>query len=553
MKITLLLSFIIISLSNSFGQTGYIEVQSEPGLSVYLNNVYKGKTTVELSGYIIQKVTPGKNIIRVEKDGYQSYEDNITVKAGEVFVYVVKPLTKEIVDIIEKEKEFISKNKVESQKGKLIIQSLPSKIYITIPQIENVNDYLKAGEWEMPNIPVGKYDITFTFNETVITKTFEISKNETTNIFVNMLSGEYTSKSLNGYSSLMSEGLAFMKSEKYTAAITKFDAALVIRNNDKEATNQKNIALDEIAWDNAFSLYTIQSFETYLKGSANKKYYSEAHTNIKNKLVKTGEKYANDMDIMNMELFLNKYLSNYPTGGDVVKVKQIMCNAYYRKGNYDAQTKTSYAQKEAVTNYQKAEKFCTNKPDLDNKIKVARRLAARYGRPDRFFYSYAYHPTCKIGFSFGSTNNQTVGVYTTARCNATIFNNSNSNGTVDSKGKVTGGQFEKWGNDWRFKNEKRTGTFELLAGITKKIAHPLSIYSGIGFSYNSEAWKMAIYDNLGDYYNTYWVASEVSNTYFAFETGLIMDLNGFHLRTGIATNNFQDARLTVGIGISVQR
>jgi len=361
-------------------------------------------------------------------------------------------------------------------------------------------------------------------------------------------------KSINGYNESITRGLAMMKQEKYQAAIQKFDDALSFRPKDKDATDQRNIALDEIAWHKAFDGYTVESFETYLGGNTLRNHYKEAHNNIKRKLVNFGEQYARNLDIENMEKFFNKYLSSYPNGDDVAKVKQIMCDTYYRKGNSDALTKTNYAQTEALKNFEKASKICSDKSDLNNKIKHANRLAIRYGRPDRFFYTYAYDANCKIGLSVGTVNNQTIGAYLTVRSNSDFFASSGQNGTVDNNGVVTGGQFENWGNDWRYKNEILTGTLEGLIGITKKISYPLWIYSGIGFSYNEVAWKMDIYDNLGDYYDTDWVKnSDESKFTFAMETGLIIDLSGFNVRTGFKINNFQNLTLTLGIGFSLER
>lgn len=382
----------------------------------------------------------------------------------------------------------------------------------------------------------------------------EVSKDSEAQELVKRLNDTKQMKSINGYNESMTRGLTLMKQEKYQAAIQKFDEALSFRPKDKAATDQRNIALDEIAWDKAFEGYTIESFEAYLAGNTLREHYQEAHNNIKRKLVNFGEQYARNMDIANMEKFFNKYLSNYPSGDDVAKVKQIMCDTYYNKGSIDALPKYKYAQDEALISYEKARKICKDKPDLEEKIKLAKRLSIRYGRPDRFFYTYSYDPICKIGFSFGTTNNQTVGAYLTVRCNSAFFSSTGSNGTVDNAGVVTGGQYTSWGNDWRYRDETRTGTVEGLIGITKKIAYPLWIYTGIGVSYNEVAWKMDIYDNLGDYYTTDWVKnSDESKFGFAMETGLIVDLSGFHLRTGLKMNNFENLTVTLGVGFSLER
>lgn len=175
-------------------------------------------------------------------------------------------------------------------------------------------------------------------------------------------------------------------------------------------------------------------------------------------------------------------------------------------------------------------------------------------RADRFFMSYAYDSACKTGISIGRINNTSVGMYLTARFNADAFLSGGSNGTVDNSGVVTGGQFANWGNDWRFKNEIKTGTAEILIGLTKKITYPLWIYAGAGASINTVFWRMDIYDNLGDYYETGWVKNtEASNLKPVYEGGLIVDLGGINIRGGVKTQNFKETIVTLGLGFSLKR
>ena len=175
-------------------------------------------------------------------------------------------------------------------------------------------------------------------------------------------------------------------------------------------------------------------------------------------------------------------------------------------------------------------------------------------RDDRSFFTYAYDSNCKTGASFGRINNTSVGMYLTARFNADAFLSGGSNGTVDNSGVVTGGQFANWGNDWRFKNEIKTGTAEIMIGLTKKITYPLWIYAGAGASINTVFWRMDIYDNLGDYYETGWVKNtEASNLKPVYEGGLIVDLGGINIRGGVKTQNFKETIVTLGLGFSLKR
>lgn len=191
-RTTALFIFTVIALT-IYAQSSYIQVNGEPDLSVYLNNIYKGKTTKELNGLIIENVNPGKNLIKVSKEGFTPYEETITVKPGEVYSYNVKPFTKHAVVISQSGNAGETTKKAEIETGYLVIQSVPIGIKLTIPQIEGVKDMAKTKDlWQADKIPAGTYDLTFAFGEKKIQKRLAITGNDTTRIFVNMLSGEYT-------------------------------------------------------------------------------------------------------------------------------------------------------------------------------------------------------------------------------------------------------------------------------------------------------------------------------------------------------------------------
>ncbi|WP_127133123.1 hypothetical protein [Pseudoflavitalea rhizosphaerae] len=73
---------------------------------------------------------------------------------------------------------------------------VPIEINITIPRIEGVTNMGKTkDQWIAEKIPAGEYPITFTFNGKSITKTVEVDEDNTTSVFINMLNGEFKSKS----------------------------------------------------------------------------------------------------------------------------------------------------------------------------------------------------------------------------------------------------------------------------------------------------------------------------------------------------------------------
>lgn len=187
----LFLLLILTFLTQFINAQSYIQVTGEPNLSVYLNNVFKAKTTAEFNGCIIENVQSGINVIKIEKTGYAAYEESINIKKGEVFAYKVKPFTKHSVYVSEQGNSAVTEKKEVLETGKLIIQSVPIEIKITISDIDGINNSSKTkDEWIADEIPAGNYKVTFTYNQKSISKNISVLGNETTNVFVNMMSSE---------------------------------------------------------------------------------------------------------------------------------------------------------------------------------------------------------------------------------------------------------------------------------------------------------------------------------------------------------------------------
>lgn len=196
MKKTFLFFLLSVLFHYGFSQDTYLQIKGESDLSVYVNGVFKCKTTAELKGCIIEGITPGSNLIKVEKKGYAPYEETVTIKKGEVFAYTVKPFKKHVVTISQEGSTAQTEKKVALETGKLVIQSVPIEISISIPKIEGVSNMPKTkDQWIAEKIPAGSYPVTFSFNGKTITKTVEVDEDNTTSVFINMLSGEFKSKS----------------------------------------------------------------------------------------------------------------------------------------------------------------------------------------------------------------------------------------------------------------------------------------------------------------------------------------------------------------------
>jgi TonB family protein len=176
-------------------QDCYIQVKAEPNISVFLNDEFKGKTNVELSGLIIEKLKAGSYTIKVVKDGYMPQTETIILKAGEVKIYQVKPFIPQykITQTGNKQQQSI-----ELKTGSLKIQSVPVEIQIEIIDLD-VNSFKSQYEWNIEDIPIGLHKMKFTWGNKVLNDTIRIDQGAFKHIFADLINGKVEIRSNNIY------------------------------------------------------------------------------------------------------------------------------------------------------------------------------------------------------------------------------------------------------------------------------------------------------------------------------------------------------------------
>lgn len=187
-----ILTFLLLALTVSLmAQNAYIEVKAEPGISVFMDGLFKGKTSSDIGGLIIENISPSSHAIKVLKDGFNPQEERISVKTGEVYTYNVRPF---IPKLKITETGNTGQQEIDLKVGKLKIQSLPVSITISIPSL-GVNYNKSQDECNVEEVPVGSYAATFKGMNKSLTNTIEIKHNQLTQLFVNMVSGKIENRS----------------------------------------------------------------------------------------------------------------------------------------------------------------------------------------------------------------------------------------------------------------------------------------------------------------------------------------------------------------------
>lgn len=193
MKKGYLMSFVIllISISSISQNYAYLQISSESGIKVYLDDKFYGETSEEFNGLIISDLNAGTYNIKFTKEGFNPQIDMIELAGGRVLEYKVKPFTPKI--IITESGEMESKT-ISAQTGTIIIQSLPISIKISIPTLGIEYDK-KQDLWKAEDVPVGEYYGKFVFNNKELESIIEIKNSHETKLFVNMISMKVENRS----------------------------------------------------------------------------------------------------------------------------------------------------------------------------------------------------------------------------------------------------------------------------------------------------------------------------------------------------------------------
>jgi len=177
---------ILLLLANTINaQSSYIQITSEPYLSVYLDGEFKGITSSDLNGLFIKNVNAGNHKLEIKKEGYSPQIENIVIKKGEVFKYNVKSFAP-LITITQNGNTKIQN--IEKETGTIKIQSLPIEIRINISQL-NINSLKIQDEWTAKSIPTGAYEAVFKWNDKLLRYNINVANNQTTHLFVNLIDG----------------------------------------------------------------------------------------------------------------------------------------------------------------------------------------------------------------------------------------------------------------------------------------------------------------------------------------------------------------------------
>ncbi len=167
-----LLSLLSLTHLLTFAQgAGYIQIKGDPGADVFLDDRAVGKIHPESGNLILKDIPAGAHQLKIEKEGYYSYSEDINLKPNEVY---------------------FSEVSLKPKIGILFLVTNPIECIIEIPQLA-INQNNKGNKteryWELP-IPIGEYTIFFTASGKSMEYNLKIEEGVRSRLLVNILNNE---------------------------------------------------------------------------------------------------------------------------------------------------------------------------------------------------------------------------------------------------------------------------------------------------------------------------------------------------------------------------
>ncbi len=149
---------------------GDIQITCEPGIRIWLNNDFKGKTTIDDNGIFIEGLSQGNYIIKAAKTGFNPLRKTVNVLDGQTIEVKIKFTTPSVkIEQISPEKDTTLVQKV----GTFILRSVPLKATVYIDNKEMGKTDIKVG-----NFPVGNHTVKFVFKNKELKGSFQLNSNE---------------------------------------------------------------------------------------------------------------------------------------------------------------------------------------------------------------------------------------------------------------------------------------------------------------------------------------------------------------------------------------
>jgi hypothetical protein len=166
-----------------------LQISAEPGVSIWLNNEYVGKTTKEENGLVIKDLVPGEYSLRATRKGYNSTETKLVVEDNQTVEWRIN-YTKPVMNISDAVKR-IDTAMIETQPvGTIILKSIPLNAEVFFN-----GKSIGSADKKITYAPAVDYSVKFVFQKQELAEKFSLQPNETILLTADFTEGKIVKES----------------------------------------------------------------------------------------------------------------------------------------------------------------------------------------------------------------------------------------------------------------------------------------------------------------------------------------------------------------------
>jgi hypothetical protein len=168
-----------------------VHINTEAGVSIWLNKELVGKTTKEESGLVIKDLEPGVYNLRAARQGYDAVETQLNIiedhQAFEWRITFVKPALK-----VAKAVKRIDSTMVQSKPvGTILLRSIPLNAEVIFN-----GEPIGGADRKISFAPEGKYAVKFVYQGKELSDSFTLQADETYELTADFKVGKISKESL---------------------------------------------------------------------------------------------------------------------------------------------------------------------------------------------------------------------------------------------------------------------------------------------------------------------------------------------------------------------
>ena len=190
-----------------------LQISAEPGVSIWLNREFSGKTTREQRGLVIADIKPGEYVLKASMPGYDPVETLINVKDNQTIEWSIKQARP--VMQVENSVKRIDSSMIRSEPtGTIILKSIPLNAEIFFD-----NELIGLTDKNLMYVPAAEHTVKFVFQKSELAKTFALQADESILLRADFMKGEIVKDSGQTKTRLGSAVIKMQTSRKRKMAI----------------------------------------------------------------------------------------------------------------------------------------------------------------------------------------------------------------------------------------------------------------------------------------------------------------------------------------------